>query len=677
MEAASGRERGGYAPIRDYAIIGDAHAAALVATDGSIDWCCCPHFDSPALFCRLLDARKGGWCRIGPAGHFSAERAYLGDTNVLVTTFGADDGRIRVTDLMPVRPRADKRTPDGTLGDRGEDIEASHRILRLVEGLNGEVELAVEFRPTFDFAYGTTEIVPCGSGAYAANGRESMSFRSPVALALDGRGAATGRRRVRAGERLWFTLDYHPTAEPPPDAFSLAAPGAALDAALRRTLAYWERWSARCTYEGPYHALVRRSALVLKLLTFEPTGAVIAAPTTSLPEQIGGVRNWDYRFTWLRDASLILYALQSIGYHAEADDFFDWLEALCLRCGGGLQIMYTIDGGAQLPERMLDHLEGYRGSRPVRVGNAAAGQTQLDVYGEILDAAHLHVERTGRPLDLETWAVLRHFANEAAARWREPDQGIWEVRGGPRHFLYSKLLCWVALDRALKIAESTNVPGHLERWRRTREEIRRAILTDGYDEKLGAFTQVLGQSALDASALAIPLLGFLSPTDPRVRSTVERIRERLTANGLVYRYRTEETADGLPGGEATFALCSFWLVDNLALSGRVDEARALFERVAGYANDVGLLAEEIDPTTGELLGNHPQGFTHLALIRAALTIAKSESRGPEERAETPAERAGEAERAGRWSGGPPPSGDRHHGNGSSGMSASTGSGGAA
>ena len=564
---------------------------------------------------------------------------------------------MRVTDFMPVHSRsADGASSEG----RHEDVASAHRILRLVEGLDGEVEMAVEFRPTFDFARGPTEVVPCEWGAYAASAHDSMMFYAPVPLRLDSRGAAVGRRRVRAGERLWFTLDYRsvgaprdlpsdvppgvpPSATQPPNVGSFPDP----DAELRRTLDYWARWSARCTYEGPYHALVRRSALVLKLLTFQPTGAVVAAPTTSLPEEIGGVRNWDYRFTWLRDASLILYALQSIGYHAEADDFFEWLEALCLRCGGGLQIMYTIDGDPHLPESTLDHLEGYRGSRPVRVGNAAAGQTQLDVYGEVLDAAHLHIEAMRRPLRPETWAVLRYFADRAAARWREPDQGIWEVRGGPRHFLYSKLLCWVALDRALKIAERAELPADLERWRRAREEIRQAILIEGYDARIGAFTQALGESALDASALAIPLVGFLPPTDPRVQSTVERIRERLTSHGLVYRYRAEITDDGLPGGEATFALCSFWLVDNLALAGRVSEARTLFERIATNANDVGLLAEEIEPITGELLGNYPQGFTHLALIRAALSIAKAESQGPEERAETPAERAGEAERAGR------------------------------
>ena len=647
VPAATAERNLPYRPIRDYAIIGDTHAAALVATDGSIDWCCCPTIDSPAIFCRLLDAGRGGWCRIGPGGAFTATRSYVGNTNVLATTFMTDSGKMRVTDFMPMCVRS----AQGSAAMHGDGVAHGHRILRFVEGLEGEVELAVEFRPTFNFARGITQVSPLEWGALAAGDRDAMLFHSPVPLRCDASGAAIGGAVLRAGERLWFTLEYHARDTPqegtPAPVVPSTASRADPDVDLRQTLEYWEEWSERCTYEGPYHALVRRSALLLKLLTFGPTGAVVAAPTTSLPEEIGGVRNWDYRFTWLRDASLILYALQSIGYHREADGFFEWLEALCLRCGGGLQIMYTVDGGANLPERVLEHLEGYRGSRPVRVGNAAASQTQLDVYGEVLDAAHLHVESTGRPLRPEVWAMLVRFADQAAARWREPDHGIWEVRGGPRQFLYSKLLCWVALDRAGRIAGRFGLPGDVAHWHATAEEIRRAILTEGYDVTLGAFTQTFGEPTLDASALAIAMLGFLPPSDPRVRSTVERIRERLTSNGLVYRYRTSETDDGLPGGEATFALCSFWLVDNLALDGCVDEARLLFERVAAYANDVGLLAEEIDPVSGALLGNHPQGFTHLSLIRAALSIAKSEASGPEEKAERPTERAGEAERAGR------------------------------
>jgi len=355
------------------------------------------------------------------------------------------------------------------------------------------------------------------------------------------------------------------------------------------------------------------------------------------------VRNWDYRFTWLRDSSLILYSMQLLGYYEEATDFFDWLHRLCIPCGRELQIMYRIDGDAHLPERTLDHLEGYRGSRPVRVGNAAYGQKQLDIYGEVIDAAYLFHERMRRPIRSDMWEMLRYMADQTAARWHEPDRGIWEVRGGPRHFLYSKLMCWVALDRALRLSKRDGLTADASKWEREREAIRQEILTEGYNEKVGAFTQALGEAALDASALTIPQLGFLPATDPRVVSTVNKIRERLTSHGLVYRYLSD---DALPGGEATFALCSFWLVDCLAQGGRVDEARELFERVTGYSNDLGLLSEEIDPVSRELLGNYPQGFTHLGLIRSALNIAKCASLGAEDQPETQAERARKIERSG-------------------------------
>ncbi|MEP7187593.1 MAG: glycoside hydrolase family 15 protein [Roseiflexaceae bacterium] len=607
------RTERGYRPIGDYALIGDAHTAALVATDGSMDWLCWPHFDSPAVFCRLLDAQHGGWFRVGPAGGHAVSRTYVGDTNVLTTTFRSGSGVVRLTDLMPARQRV--------AGAAGADIEPSGRILRLVEGLAGEMELEVEFRPTFDYARAETALAVRPGGAVARANGATLILDCPVELERGANDALHGRLRVAADDRFWITLSYQSETLPAESAPRVPAP----DVALAETLAYWRGWSAGCTYAGPYHELVRRSALTLKLLTFAPTGALVAAPTASLPEAIGGARNWDYRYTWLRDASLTISAFQGIGYHREATDFFGWVGQVCLRGGHDLKIMYRIDGSPELPEQTLDHLEGYRRSRPVRIGNAAAGQRQLDVYGEVLDAAALHVAYLGQP-SADIWGLLWRLADQAAARWREPDQGIWEVRGGSRHFLYSKLLCWVALDRAIRLAERAGLAdGRPTRWRRTRAAIRRAILTRGYDHELGAFTQALGERTLDASALALPLLGFLPATDPRVRSTVQRIQERLTGNGLVYRYLAD---DGLPGSEATFALCSFWLVDNLALDSRVDEARALFERVTGYANDVGLLAEEIDPASGELLGNYPQGFSHLALIRSALAIARAEDVSP-------------------------------------------------
>jgi alpha,alpha-trehalase len=620
---------GGYRPIGDYALIGDAHTAALVSRDGSIDWCCWPRFDSPAVFCRLLDARRGGWFRVGPIGRHSASRAYVDSTNVLTTTFETDSGRFRLTDFMPVERL--------TEGHRGEDIAAGCRVLRLVEGLAGEPEVEVAFRPTFDFALAETTVAPHEHGALAHAGKEALALCCPAELKPDDAGALRGTLRVRPGERVWLSLVY---TDAGPEALKVAPVN--YDDELKRTLGYWREWGDACRYEGPYAELVRRSALTLKMLTYEPTGALVAAPTTSLPERVGGVRNWDYRYTWLRDSSLILYALQLLGYEEEATDFFGWLDRLCVTCRGKLQIMYTIDGKSEVTERTLDHLEGYRGSRPVRVGNAAFEQKQLDIYGEVIDAVYLYHERTNRPVRREWWDEVKFMADQTIEGWREPDYGIWEVRGGPRQFLYSKLMCWVALDRAVRLAEQAGMGGDARRWKKAREEVRRAILAEGYDERLGAFTQSLGEPHLDASALVIPLTGFLPARDPRVRSTVERVRERLTADGLVYRYLNE---DGLPGDEATFALCSFWLVDNLSMQGRGDEARELFERIVGYANDLGLLAEEIDPATGELLGNYPQGFSHLALIRSALNISKCEAEGSEERPKSSAERADDTERA--------------------------------
>ena len=605
---------------------------ALVASDGSLDWLCWPRFDSPAVFCRLLDAREGGWFRVGPVGQYKSSRSYAPATNVLLSTFETGGGSFRLTDFMPVERL--------TEGRRGEDIAASHEVVRLVEGLAGVSEVEVGFRPTFDFARAETVLTPHRNGAVARAGGEALVLSCPCELRFDETGALTGRFSIAAGERVWLALDYHPAA-----AWSELKPAStAYDTELEQTLAYWHEWWSDCRYDGPYAELVRRSALTLKLLTYEPTGSQVAAPTTSLPEQIGGVRNWDYRYTWLRDSSLVLYALQLLGYHAEAEDFFGWLDRLCVTCRGKLQIMYTVDGGEHIPEFTLPHLEGYRRSKPVRVGNAAFDQKQLDIYGEVLDAVHLYHERAREPVRREWWDEVQFMADQTVERWREPDYGIWEVRGGPRHFLYSKLMCWVALDRALKLAGRSHPRADVRRWEVVREEIRRAILEEGYNREVGAFTQTLSGSALDASALVVPLAGFLPATDPRVVSTVAKIQEQLTSGGLVYRYLAD---DGLPGGEATFALCSFWLVDNLALQGRADEARELFEKVAACANNLGLLAEEIDPASGELLGNFPQGFSHLALIRSALNISRCEATGAEERAATSAERSEETERAAR------------------------------
>jgi alpha,alpha-trehalase len=641
--ASSDRSR--YSSIADYALLGDCHTAALISRGGSVDWWCPGRFDRPAVLCRLLDAERGGCLSLAPGGRTEVARQYRGATNVLETTYRAAGGQVRVTDFMPVEPLQRDR--------RGQDVRGSDRIVRLVEALAGEPEVELGFRPSFDYARARHELsIPAEGGALAWADGSYLGLACPgFRLAADGRGGLLGRLALRAGERRWIALT-HAEDEHRARAALKWADGAV---ELERTLDYWERWAGRCTYRGPYREQVLRSALTLKLLTYEPTGAVVAAPTTSLPEELGGVRNWDYRYAWLRDASLMLYALLTVGYHNEAADFFEWLQWV-ERANRQLvpQVMYAVDGGRELPEVRLDHLEGYRGSRPVRIGNAAAEQRQLDIFGEVLGAAFLYFSRVdplrkdpaiaepdGRPT-AETWTLLGSLVEEAARDWQQPDRGIWEVRGEPKLFLYSRLRCWAALDRGVRLVERYGLEAPLDRWCRTRDEIRRAILSRGYDADRGAFTQAFDSPELDASTLVLPRLGFLPATDPRVQSTVERIRGDLTHRGLVYRYRT---ADGLPGGEATFAMCTYWLVDALALGGRLDEAHELFERVTHYANDVGLLAEEIDPATGELLGNFPQGFSHMALIGAAVNLAKAAKHGPEKEAENEAGRAGAAHQA--------------------------------
>lgn len=597
-----------YRPIGDYALVGDGRTAALVASNGSIDWCCWPRIDSPALFCRLLDAGRGGCFRIGPQGRSSVSRTYVRATNVLATTFTTAEGAVRVIDFMPAPSPASVQEADQA------------RILRRVEGVAGQVELEIVFQPTFDYARADTVLAPSSHGAIAHSEVDALRLDCPVPLRRES-AALVGQFTISADDRQWFGLTYYdPRRSVKPEEISAAV----ADADLERTVEFWSRWSGTCTYNGPYKEIVRRSALVLKLLIFQPSGSLVAAPTTSLPAEIGGVRNWDYRYTWLRDSALILDALQQLGHHDESLHFFAWLETLCLGCQDDLRIMYAVDGSPLPPERTLDHLDGYRKSRPVRIGNAAASQTQLDVYGHVADAVFLCLQRMPRPVRPELWSVLRLLADRAAVRWREPDQGPWEMRGEPQHFLYSKLYCWVALDRVIRLADQTGLAGDVAKWRRERQALREAILKHGYDEEVGAFTQAAGTKVLDASALVIPLVGFLPATDARVQSTMEQIQRRLLSHGLAYRYRVD---DGLPGGDAAFLLCSFWLVCNLAMCSRVGEAKDLFEQIYQYANDVGLLSEAVDPANGELLGNFPQGYTHLGLIRAALHIAHAEHGG--------------------------------------------------
>lgn len=628
-----------YLPIKDYALIGDCHTAALISSKGSIDWYCPGRFDNPAVFCRILDSGKGGFFEITRDKDYSFSRKYLGDSNILTSIVTSDESKLLIKQFMPIR------SPKPGAG--AEDAKTPFRIISSVEGLEGNGEIRVRFNPTFNFARNRCEfgkeqgaIIASWSNHYLTLSSEKMEF------SVGENGVAEGKRKIKQGEQCWIILDYSENKKDVQISFSNEECNAWFD----ETKHYWKEWSDRCTYNGPYRKEVLRSALTLKLLTYEPTGAIIGAPTTSLPEEIGGSRNWDYRYSWLRDSSLMLYALMTIGYHDQATDFLKWLQSTQKRNPTAIpQILYKIDGEADVHETIVDHLEGYRGSKPVRIGNAAAGQFQLDIFGEILTTAYLYLmhdyDRSARRVARQTdishvhWPVLKALVNDAADKWKEPDNGIWEVRKSPQEFLYSRLMCWAALDRGIRLAKTFQLDASITEWERTREEIRTAILEKGYNKDVNAFTQSFGSNALDASALAISRIGFLPCTDPRVVSTIDQIQKKLSHHGLIYRYLTE---DGLPGQEATFALCTFWQVDALALSGRKDEAHDLFEKIISYSNDVGLMSEELDPDTGEFLGNFPQGFSHLALIGSAVNLAKAAKHGSEKHAENEAQRSDRA-----------------------------------
>jgi GH15 family glucan-1,4-alpha-glucosidase len=593
-------------PIGDYALIGDCRAAALVSRDGSLDWLCLPRFDSPSIFGALLDTQRGGRFRVRPLGTFHSERRYLPETNVLETSFRTPGGAIALRDLMPVASEAEKRaalTPD-------------HEMLREVQGLEGEVDLEIVYEPRPDYGRLRPRLEGRGAlGLWAEVGRGALVLRSdlPLELAGDGR-AAHGVGRIRAGERKYLSFTYGeeaPAVVPPL--------GEVARARVERTARWWREWAGRCAYRGPHRDAVVRSALVLKLMAYAPSGAVVAAPTTSLPEQIGGVRNWDYRYCWLRDASLTLRALFALGYHEEAEAFLGWMLHATRLTWPELQVVYDVFGESRLPELELPHLEGYAGSRPVRVGNDAHGQLQLDVYGEVLDAVSRFARRGGR-FDRDTVRLLDGLGHTVCRRWREPDEGIWEGRSGRFHHTHSKVLCWVALDRLIQMHEAAQIRVCVDEFRAERDAIRAEIEARGYNERLGSYTRTFDGDELDASLLVLPLYGYLTGTEPRMRSTCARIRERLGRDGLVYRYL--ETDDGLPPGEGAFGICSFWAVECLARGGDVEAAAQVFERLLSCANDVGLFAEEIDPATGAALGNFPQAFTHVGLINAALTLAE-------------------------------------------------------
>jgi len=600
-------------PIDSYALLSDCHTAALVGRDGAIDWYCVPDFDSPALFGALLDRGAGFW-RIAPAEPARVSRRYLDRTLVLETTFASADATFVLQDAL-------------ALGDNqhGHQLggSAPRQIVRHVACSRGEGTVEVCFRPRPEYGLVQPLLRHAEGGLYGRGGAAQLALSAQLPMHVDHEGAH-GSARLRAGESLAFALQYRTVGEPPP---AFLAPDA-IAASIATTAESWRHWSdAHQSYDAPWWPLVAHSGRVLQGLTYQPTGAIVAAPTTSLPEWKGGARNWDYRFTWLRDASLTLDSLWVAACPDEAHQFFDFLGAVALtrvRAGEPPQILYGIRGEHDVSERLLPHLAGWNGSRPVRVGNDAWRQRQHDVFGEVLGAA-LRLRRQIAGIDSITREFLRELADAAAVRWQHPDHGIWEQRTPPRHFLHSKLMCWVALDAACALADEIDGRPHVDRWRAAADEIRRTILSAGWDPRLGAFTQSFGDPALDSSALLLPIVGFLPGDDPRMRSTIAAIRRELSdGRGLLRRYRSP---DGLAGEEGSFLLCSFWLAHALALAGDVGEAHAVFARAAAHANDVGLLAEEAHPVTGEALGNFPQAFSHVGLVNARWAIAEAERRG--------------------------------------------------
>ncbi len=591
-----------YKPISDYGIIGNMLSAALVSIDGSIDWCCLPRFDSPSVFAAILDDEKGGRFQIVPPVPFESHQSYVSDTNVLQTTFRTKGGTATVTDFMPCYPNS-----------QGRPVRLPE-LHRRVECSQGEVALQAVFEPKLDYARADTLMSTSKYGVTAKDGTEILTLSSSIPLTIH-EVQAVSHFTLKQGEKAEFVLRYGGKKPLPPAIYNSAGK-------LEKTIAYWQRQAEGCICSSPWRKAIVRSYLTLHLLVYSPTGAIIAAPTTSLPEEIGGERNWDYRYAWLRDASLTINAFAQLGHGEEARGFMKWLLKVCDKCGTKTQILYDIDFKDPLDEQLLDHLKGYRDSRPVRVGNAAYRQRQLDVFGEVLEAAHNYLNIGGR-ITRRAWQLLESFANAACELWQLPDSGIWEVRGGPYHFVHSKLMCWVAVDRGIKIAEKLGHRKNLGRWRKTARDIRRDILNRGWNSKRQAFTQHYDTQALDASNLLMPLFGFLPVSDKRIMSTIERTAAELDYNGLLRRYIPDETDDGLSGSEGAFLWCSFWLIRNLLRLGRLEEATTLYQKVLGYSNHLSLFSEMADPITGEALGNFPQALTHLAVIITGLELTQA------------------------------------------------------
>ena len=592
-------------PIEDYALLGDNGTAALVGRDGSIDWLCLPRFDSPACFAALLGSRENGRWLLGPVGQARTTRRYVGDSFVLETTHETPTGVVRITDFMPV-------------GDGRADL------VRRIEGVSGTVRIRHEWVVRFGYGKVRPWVSRRADAPQIGAGEMISAIAGPDMLVLRGSRlphAVDGRHEdefdVAAGERMTFSTTWfksHHEVPPPMD----------VDNEAEQTVARWNLWARSCDHSGPYRGAVVRSLLVLRVLTHGETGGIVAAPTTSLPEQFGGPRNWDYRFCWLRDASLTLEALLRSGYHEETVLWRNWLLRAVAGDPEDIQIMYAVDGGRDLPERELSHLDGYAGSRPVRIGNAAVDQRQTDVMGEIMAALDLAREQ-GLKDTPQSWSLQRALVTNLANHWDEPDNGLWEIRGPLRHFTHSRVMVWVALDRAINAVERHGLKGPVERWRALRAAVHAEVMDRGYDVQRGCFTQHYETTEVDASLLVLPTVGFIAGDDPRFLGTVRAIEQDLLRDGLVMRYRTQSGVDGLPGDEHPFLACSFWLVAAYAGAGRLEEAHALMRRLVALANDVGLLSEEYDPVTARMAGNFPQAFSHLALIRAALALHEADS----------------------------------------------------
>ncbi|MFN8637072.1 MAG: glycoside hydrolase family 15 protein [Chloroflexota bacterium] len=600
----------GYLPIEHYGVIGDLHTAALVGRNGSIDWLCLPRFDSPSVFAAILDDKIGGRFQIEALGDAASRQMYVPDTNVLITRFVTPDGIVEVYDCMPIEV--------DELGARA----LAHDLVRVVHGVRGSVDLQVLCQPAFDYARARHTVEPLQHGClFATEGEHPsrLSLLTGVPLTLTD-GAAQARFTVKEGDWVGFVLEWvngdHPSTTLPPTI--------TLRHIVQESVDFWQRWLARSTYRGRWREQVGRSALALKLLTYAPTGAIVAAPTMGLPEAIGGPRNWDYRYSWVRDSSFIVFALMRIGFVEEAARYIDFLTTRCLdiQAGKSLQVVYRIDGSTDLAETELSHLEGYRGSGPVRLGNDAANQLQLDIFGELADSIYLY-DKYGAPISYDVWQNLTWLLNWLCDHWQQPDDGVWEVRGGRQQFVFSRMMCWVAYDRALRMADKRGLPAPRSRWEDTRTAIYQEVMAEGFDPQIGAFVQYYGSPYLDASNLLMPLVKFIAPTDPRMLGTIEATRKRLVSDSLVYRYDPDCAApDGLTGDEGAFSLCTFWWVEALTRAGYLREARLTFEKMLTYANPLGLYAEELG-RSAEALGNFPQGFTHLALISSAYNLDRA------------------------------------------------------